>query len=179
MNRVEITKRENAYWGYAYVRPRSEKKLAESLQGEGILCYVPTVPHAHMMHYTKVITHLPMFPCYLFLCLNREEATSLRYAKKQIRKIDLQFDELKEDLLIRELRALQQCELYAQNQPVLVNPGIQEGDKVLIKAGPLKGLVTDVIRRNDEDNTIIVNVTMLEQHLAIPVSADELKKITE
>ncbi len=179
MNRIEITKQENACWGYAYVRPRAEKKIAERLQGDGILCYVPTVPHAYMMHYTKVITHIPMFPCYLFLCMNREDATSLRYAEKQIRKIDLQFDELKEDLLIRELQALQQCEIYAQSQPVYVNPGIREGDKVLIKDGPLKGLITDVIRRNDEENMIIVNVTMLEQHLEFPVSAGELKKITE
>ena len=176
---VEITKQPDRYWGYAYVRYRTEKKLAEKLQNSGITCYLPTIPHAYMMHYTKVITQLPMFPTYLFLCMNREDATDLRYREKQIRRIDLQFDEGWEDTLIGELKALQQCELLAQQAPILINPGIQTGDKVLVKAGALKGLVTDVIRRDDEHDSIIVNVTILNQHVEYPISAAELKKITE
>jgi len=176
---LDIVKQPDCFWGYAYVRYRAEKKLAEKLQNAGITCYLPTVPHAYKMHYTKVITQVPMFPTYLFLCINREEATELRYKEKQIRRIDLQFDEYRENTLIAELKALQQCELLAKESPVLINPGIVAGDKVLIKSGSLKGLVTDVVRRDDKNDAIIVNVTILDQHVEYPISADELKRITE
>ncbi len=179
MEKIEIIKQQDRYWGFAYVRYRAEKKVAERLQASGITCYLPTVPHAYMMHRTKVITQIPMFPCYLFLQIARENATELRYTEKQISRIDLQFDPLKEDVLIQELKILQQCELMAREKPVRINPGIQSGDKVLVTQGPLKGLVTDVIRRDDSHDAIIINVTMLEQHLEFPVSAGELKKITE
>lgn len=179
MKKIEIEKQNNSHWGFAYVRYRAEKKLAKQLQNSGILCYLPTVPSAHMMHYTKIITQVPMFPCYLFLCMNREDATVLRYREKQISRIDLQFDEAKESVLIEELKALQQCELLAQSSPVYINPGIQPGDKVLVKEGTLKGLVADVIRRDDHTDMIVINITMLNQRLEFPISAGELKRITE
>ncbi len=179
MDKIEIIKQNDLHWGFAYVRYRAEKKIAERLQSAGITCYLPTVPHAYMVRSKKVITQIPMFPCYLFLQMNRERATELRYEEKQITRIDLQFDESREDVLIRELRELQRCELMAQNSPVYVNPGIRTGDKVVVTQGSLKGLVTDVIRRDDDNNLIIINVTMIDQHLEFPISADELKKITE
>lgn len=179
MKQLEIIKYVDSFWGFAYVRYKAEKKIAERLQNSGIICYLPTVPHAYMMHYTKIVTQIPMFPCYLFLCVSRETATELRYREKQISRINLQFDKLKEEVLISELRALQQCEIMAKQSPVYINPGIQAGDKVLVTNGPLKGLTTDVIRRDDDNNMIIVNITMLEQHLEFPVSADLLRKITE
>ncbi len=179
INKIEIVKQDDCHWGFAYVRYRAEKKIAERLQSAGITCYLPTVPHAYMVRGKKIITQIPMFPCYLFLQMNRERATELRYEEKQITRIDLQFNEAREEVLIRELQKLQQCELMAQNSPVYINPGIRSGDKVLVTQGSLKGLEADVIRRDDDNDLIIINVTMLDHHLEFPVSADELKKITE
>ena len=179
MDKLEIVKQPGRFWGFAYVRYRAEKKIAERLRNGGVMCYLPTIPHAYMMHSTKVITQVPMFPCYLFLCMDREEATSLRYREKQISQIDLQFDESKENTLIQELNALQKCELLAQQAPVYINPGIKVGDKVQIKDGCLKGLTADVFRRDDENDMIVINITMLGHHVEYPVSAADLKKITE
>ena len=46
-----------------------------------------------------------------------------------------------------------------------------------IASGPLKGLETDVIRREDGNDSIIVNITILEQHVEYSVSMGELKKM--
>ena len=175
---MEIVKQPECYWGFAYVHPRTEKKIAERLQNSGVRCYLPLVPHAYMMHRTKVVTQVPMFAGYLFLCVSREEATRIRYREKQIVRIELLFDELREAVLMKELKMLQQCEEQARTTPVFVNPGIAAGDEVLITGGSLKGLTTRVIRRADDQDMIVVNVTMLNQHLAFPVSAGDLKKIT-
>ncbi|MEI3038657.1 MAG: hypothetical protein V8T90_06235 [Victivallales bacterium] len=46
-----------------------------------------------------------------------------------------------------------------------------------IASGPLKGLETDVIRRDDGNDSIIVNISILEQHVEYSVSMGELKKM--
>ena len=46
-----------------------------------------------------------------------------------------------------------------------------------IASGPLKGLETDVIRRDDGHDSIIVNISILEQHVEYSVSMGELKKM--
>ena len=56
--------------------------------------------------------------------------------------------------------------------------GIQRGDKVIVTQGAMKGLQAEVIRRDDNRNAIIINVTILERTVEYPVSADELKKLT-
>ena len=48
-----------------------------------------------------------------------------------------------------------------------------------IASGPLKGLETDVIRRDDGNDSIILNISILEQHVEYSVSAGELKKNDE
>ena len=179
MDRIDIAKQPERYWGYAYLHPRTEKMVARKLRNAGVSCYLPVVPHAYMMHSTKVITEVPMFPGYLFLCLGRFEAADLKIREKKIVKIDLQFDEGREALLIDELHTLQRCEALAKTEPILINPGIRHGDKVLITSGSLAGLVTEVVRRDDAHDAIIVNVTLLGQHIEYRLPAEKLKKLTE
>lgn len=178
MDIVEVKKYEDKAWGFIYVAPRCEKKVADKLRGSGHICYLPTIPHAYMMHYTKVITQIAMFPSYLFVCLGREDATDLRYANKQIIKTQLLFDEERETVLIRELQALQKCEELAKREPILINPGIQKGDKILITKGELKGLETEVIHRDDNHDSIIINITILDKNIEYSVPAGSLKKLT-
>ena len=162
MDKIDIVKQPERHWGYAYLHPRTEKMVAQKLRNAGIACYLPVVPRA-----------------YLFLCLGRFEAADLKIREKKIVKIDLQFDEGREALLIDELHTLQRCEALAKTEPILINPGIRHGDKVLITSGSLAGLVTEVVRRDDAHDAIIVNVTLLGQHIEYRLPAEKLKKLTE
>ena len=69
--------------------------------------------------------------------------------------------------------------MLAKTEPILINPGIRHGDKVLITSGSLAGLVTEVVRRDDAHDAIIVNVTLLGQHIEYRLPAEKLKKLTE
>ena len=173
-----IEKTANRFWGFAYLRPRTEKKVAEILAGREVPHYLPLVNRARLHHGTKIVTPVPMIPGYIFLAASDPDRTELKRTEKNFVQIELLRDEPLEGTLIRELNALRQFEILAQTEEVLVNPGIQRGDKVLVTQGPLKGLETEVIRRDDNRNSIIINVTILERTVEYPVSADELKKIT-
>ena len=174
----KIEKMPGRYWGFAYLRPRTEKAVAEILAGRDVPVYLPLVNKARLHHGTKIVTPLPMFPGYIFLAAGDLERRELKRTEKSFVNIELLREEFEEETLIRELNALRQFEILAQTKEILVNPGIQRGDKVLVTQGPLQGLETEVIRRDDEHNSIIVNVTILERTVEYPVSADELKRIT-
>ncbi len=173
----EIRKSDDRCWGYAYVASRTEKRVAAFLENSGIPCYLPTQAHAYRMHSTRVVTRVPMFPGYLFLALGREEATDLRCRERRIRKVVLQFIPEAEMQLIEELNALKRMEMLAVNEPVQVNPGIVRGDRVEILSGPFSGVETDVLRRSDDRNMIVVNVSLLQQHVEFELPAWEVRKI--
>ena len=173
-----IEKQNDRHWGSAYLHPRTEKKVAEVLAGQNIPVYLPLVNKARLHHGTKIVTPLPMLPGYIFLAAGDQERNELKRSVKSFVSIHLLRIPTEEETLIRELNALHQFEILAQTKEVYVNPGIQRGDKIIVTQGPLKGLETEVIRRDDARNAIIVNVTILEKTVEYPISADELKKIT-
>ena len=173
-----IEKYSDRFWGFAYLRPRTEKKVAEILAGRNIPVYLPLVNRARLHHGTKIVTSVPMIPGYIFLAAGNEERNDLKRTEKNFVQIELLRDTPEEETLIRELNALRQFEILAQTGEVLINPGIQRGDRIMVLQGPLKGLETEVIRRDDAHNSIIINITILEKTVEYPVSADELKKIT-
>lgn len=173
-----IEKQADRHWGFAYLRPRTEKKVAKVLAGRDVPVFLPLVNKARLHHGSKVVTQVPMIPGYIFLAAGDQERNELKRSEKNFVHIELIRTRAEEEQLIRELNALRQFEILAQTQEVHVNPGIQRGDKVVVTQGPLKGLETEVIRRDDARNSIIVNVTILEKTVEYPVSADELKRIT-
>lgn len=173
-----IEKQTERFWGFAYLRPRTEKKVAEKLAGLNYPVYLPLVNKARLHHGTKIVTPFPMIPGYIFLAASDFERTELKKHEKELVQIELLREKSEEETLIRELNALRQFEILAQTEEVLINPGIQHGDKVLVTQGPLKGLETEVIRREDQKDAIVINITILEKTIEYLVSADMLRKLT-
>jgi transcription antitermination factor NusG len=130
-----------------------------------------------MHHSSKVVSLLPMIPGYVFLSLTDDERRELKSSEKHVVQIELLRESGLEERFINELNILKRCEILAQNEPVLINPEISAGDDVVISDGPLAGLQAKVLRRADENNSIIINLTMLNSHVEYPVSAEKLHKI--
>ena len=173
-----IEKNVDRFWGFAYLRPRTEKKVAEKLTGLNVPFYLPLVNKARLHHGTKIVSQLPMIPGYIFLAVGDLERSELKKHEKEIVQIELLREKAEEEKLIWELNALHRFEILAQTEEVHVNPGIQHGDKVIVTQGPLKGLETEVVRREDRKNAIVINISILEKNVEYLVPADELKKIT-
>ncbi len=177
MNHI-IQKNPGRFWGFAYLWPRTEKLMERRLRGAGIDCYLPLLPKARVHHSTKIITEIPMIPGYIFLCVDDRERYELKRQEPKFVQIELLREEHQENRFIQELNALRQCEQLAREAPILVNPDIMAGDKVLVTAGALKGLVTDVVRREDGQNLIVINITILNRHVEYSVPSETLSKIT-
>ena len=179
MEHGEIRKYPERYWGYAYVRPRTEKKVLETFEGRGLPCYLPLVPKARIHHSTKVISYLPMLPGYVFLSADDDERRELKTGEKHIVQIELLREREHEDRFIEELNILKCCEALSEHEPVLINPEICAGSDVEVTSGALSGLRAKVLRRSDNTDSIILNLPILNLHIEYPVSAETLKLITK
>ncbi|MBR2364838.1 MAG: hypothetical protein IKA79_06520 [Lentisphaeria bacterium] len=174
----KILKQENRFWGFAYVKPKTEKKVWQNLQSKGIISYLPLVPKARLHHSTKIVTQMPLLASYVFLCLDDEERRELKRTEKEIVQIELLREERQEEEFIKELNILTKCEELAKSSPVVVNPDIVAGDDVLIISGPLKGLQTKVLHRDANTDGIVINLPLFNTHIECSLPAGELKKIT-
>ena len=76
-------------WGFAYLKPRTEKKVADHLVGLGIPSYLPLINKARLHHGTKIVTPIPMFPGYLFLAASDQERSELKRLEKSFVHIEL------------------------------------------------------------------------------------------
>ena len=174
----DFCKLDGRFWGFAYVKPKTEKKVRDSLLARGSFCYLPLMPKARLHHSTKIVTQIPMIPSYLFLCVSEEERRELKRTESRIVQIELLRETRLEECFIRELNALRRCEELAGERPVLVKPEITAGDDIVIISGPLKGLQAKVLRRNDEQNAVVINLSILNTSIEYSFSLEELKKIT-
>lgn len=174
-----ICKQENRFWGFAYVKPKTEKKVWERLKEMGVTCYLPLIPKARMHHSTKIVTYFPMLSSYVFLCVDDDERRELKKEAKEIVQIELLREPNQEEQFINELNILGKCEELAKVSPILINPDIVAGDDVVIVSGPLKGLETKVLYRKDETDSIIINLPLFNMHIEYPLPAEELKKIIQ
>ncbi len=140
----------------------------------GIPCYLPLLKKMRIHNRGKVFSELPMFSSYVFVC---PDALSLTEIKRQNEILDVTVMEgAAEKEFIDELNLVRKCEILSRKQKVVVNPGLQPGQTVLVKKGPLQDSEVVVIRRLDEVS-IIVNLRILGQSCECKIAANELQTI--
>ena len=159
-------------WSLVQTRPRNEKHSAKNLLNHGIVTYIPLLTKVEIHNRSKRYLHLPMFPGYFFACPNLEEETFIRRDKCVWNLKVLNGSE--EDLLLKELTIVRQAELLSRECKLLVNPGIREGDTVILKRGPLKGNDVIVVKRENEA-TLVVNLNLLNRNILIRCNADDVE----
>ena len=163
------------------LRPRqaeNRKRVRDRLDGKGGVCYLPPAPKARLHQSAKIVIQFPLFPSYPFLRVNEEERGNLKQSENQLVQIELLRDAEREECFIGELAILKRCEALARERPVRVKPEIASGDDNMIVEGSLKGLKAKVLRRDDERNAVVINLSILNTSIEYSFSMEELTKIT-
>jgi transcriptional antiterminator RfaH len=138
---VRINK-DTCKWYPVYTHPRAEKKACLALTNKGIETYLPLHRQLKQWSDRKKWTEEPLIKSYLFVRIKEQEQTAVLMTKGIARFLyfsgkitpmpDRQIDELK--LLMASPYEL---EITAED--------LQPGEKIMIKAGPLKGLTGEII----------------------------------
>ena len=173
--KMEICKIEKLIWTPIRTKPRQEKKLAEYCKSNSVLCYLPLVKSVKRNKGRSVEHQVPMFPGYAFCPLDEENYRTLLSSGTIVYRIHM--TEVSEKTLILDLISLQNFELIAMQEEVIVRPEIITGSQITVTNGPLMG-VTGIVEKRKDKAMITVNVEILGQSVstAIDIGDVELEK---
>ncbi|WP_316824810.1 UpxY family transcription antiterminator [Pedobacter miscanthi] len=143
---------QNYRWYPVYTRSRAEKKAHEELDRKGILSYLPLKKTVKQWSDRKKIVEEPLIKSYLFAYISAKEYAEVLmtngvarfiYFSSQIASIP--------DQQINDLKLL----LATDADLELIDYDIKPGERVLIKAGPFKGIIAELVSAQNKQRIIL------------------------
>jgi transcriptional antiterminator RfaH len=139
-------------WYAIYTRPRYEKKVCEQLQKAGIECYLPLQITIRQWSDRKKKVSEPLFSCYLFVNITLKDYYRVlnmdgvvRYISFGGKAVSIPENQIR---LIQNLLAMD----YNISETLEFFPA---GAKVEIKAGPLIGVIGELVEYAGKKRVII------------------------
>jgi len=157
-------------WFVAHTRPRCEKKLEQYCSQERIAATLPLYRSVRKYRGKTVVFHKPLFPGYLFLQMPNTRRQAV-YQSKYVANLLEVFDQALFTHQLGDILTALQTDLE-----ILLAPQIGEGNRVLIKSGPLRGMEGWVEKRYGM-RTVLLRLDFIGQAAAVTVEADQLELI--
>ncbi len=155
-------------WFVAHTRPRCEKKLEAHCEREGLSATLPCYRTMHRYR-GKTATFLkPLFPGYVFLQLLPEQKQKI-YKSDYVANLLAVHDQT---LFARQLGEI--LKALETDLEIRLAPHIGEGSRVLIRAGPLRGMEGWVEKRYGSA-VVLLRLDFIGQAAAVKLQADELE----
>jgi len=157
-------------WFAVHVKRRSERSVAVILENKGYVQFLPTRPgrsdrSAHG-------ADQPLFPGYVFCRFDSSVRGPIVTTPGVIRIVG--FGDGPAAIPNTEIEAIQM--IGKSGLPVEPHPYVQNGDRVRISDGPLRGLEGKVIAV-EQKNLFVVSVTLLQRSVAVEVSPHSLIRL--
>lgn len=156
-------------WYVLHVKPRTEKKVAERLARARRWHYLPLWTKVRRVQRRKVRTEVPVFPGYVFARLNPDARREILRTNMVVRLIIVP----RPRELVHQLRQIAHAGRAGQ-EPRKV-PVFKAGDLVRVTQGPFYG-VEGYIKRDDGGTSIVLNVEILGQAVAVSISPSDCEK---
>ena len=157
-------------WCVLHVKPRTEKKMVAFLAHDCLWHYLPLLVKVRRVQRRKVRTEVPLFPGYVFARLDAESRLAMLKTNLIVRVIPV----ARERELIHQLRQIARAGRAAPE--VRKVPVYKVGDLVRVTEGPFYG-VEGYIRRDEGGVSIVLNVEILGQAVAVTIAPSACEKV--
>src|SRR5476649_1810501 len=129
-------------WYPVYTNPRAEKKAYQSLINKGVEAYLPLQRQLKQWSDRKKWVEEPFIKSYLFVHIREREQTEVLMTRGVARFIYFSGKIASmPERQIAELKLLMASPFELE----ITEENLQPGEKIMIKAGPLKGLTGEII----------------------------------
>jgi transcriptional antiterminator RfaH len=159
-------------WYPVYTHPRAEKKACQALTNKGLDTYLPLHRQLKQWSDRKKWVEEPFIKSYLFVHIKEHQQTEVLMTKGVSRFIyfsgkvasmpQRQIDELK--LLMASPFELE-----------ITEADLQPGEKIIIKAGPLKGLTGEIVSYRSQKQ-LALRLENMGYSIIIHVAASLIKR---
>ena len=162
-------------WYAVYTRPRFEKQVLQRLQEVGIEAYLPLIKTMRQWSDRKKMVEIPLFSSYVFVFISRIDYDRVLQAHGVVKYITF------------EGKAATIPADQINNLKIIVNSDEEiettwerhkKGDRVIVAAGSLKGLVGELITDGDRKK-VLVRIDSIDQNLTVEVHPSLIEKIKE
>jgi transcription antitermination factor NusG len=162
----------NRAWWVLHTKPRQEKRLAQHLHERHVPFFLPLVSRQVRIRARVVLSHLPLFPGYVFVLGNWEERVAALATGRVVQSLKV----VDQELLWHDLRQIQQ--LIASGAPLTPEGRLEPGATVEIRSGPLAGLRGTIIN-SVSGRRFLVRVDFIQRGASVLLDDVGLVKVTE
>jgi transcription antitermination factor NusG len=139
-------------WYPVYTHPRAEKKACQALLNKGLETYLPLHRQLKQWSDRKKWVEEPFIKSYLFVRIKETEQTTVTTTKGISRFIYFSGKIASmPNRQIEELKLLMASSLELE----ITEEDLQPGEKIVIKAGPLKGLTGEIINYRSQKKLVL------------------------
>ncbi len=139
-------------WYPVYTQPRAEKKAYQALTNKGIETYLPLHRQLKQWSDRKKWIEEPFIKSYLFVRITEYEQTEVLMTKGIARFI--YFSNQVTSMPDRQVEELKLV-MASPYELEITEKNLQPGEKIVIKAGPLKGLTGEIISYRSQKQLIL------------------------
>ena len=156
-------------WHAVYVSSRTEKKITDLLNNKGIEAYVPIIKTMRQWSDRKKMVELPLLNGYVFVKINSAENEKVMQTRGVVNFVRSEGKiAVIRDVEIERLKQL--VELGYHLEATSINKKYNEGDKIKISSGVLKGIEGFVVKTK-ENNQIEVFLERIDQCIRVDLPA--------
>jgi len=153
------------HWKVLFVKPRTEKKVAEYCKLYGIDVYLPMRESTRVIQRRKISVLMPLFSGYVFVRLHPSQKLQLQQTNLLVRILEPSNPRKMLRDLIMVRRALRANPALAPAKP------LTKGRLVRIISGPFLGIEGRVARMTAKMK-IVLNIDMIGQATAVEIESD-------
>lgn len=162
-------------WFALQVRPRYEKLVALVLENKGFAPYLPLYKSDRQWSDRNVEIEFPLFPGYLFCRLDLKSRILPVLTTPGVIKI---LGAGPSPVCVNETEINSVQDVLRSGLPVRPWPMPRVGDRVVVEAGPLRG-VEGVLTSVKNKTRLIVSVSLLQRGVAVEVDAKWARPIAK
>lgn len=162
-------------WYALHTRSRFEQKVFNGLRGKAIEAFLPKVQVMSRRKDRRKKILVPLLPGYVFVQCNMDPYAYWDIIKTVgvVRMIGFKGKPVAaNDEEIASLMILNGTDRTVENQDYM-----QEGDRVMVMEGPLKGLVGFYLRHKSKSEKVVVSLELLKRSMAVEIEGWALEKI--
>jgi transcriptional antiterminator NusG len=161
---------DDAPWEIAHLRSRQEKSVARLLLDGGKPFYLPQIRQTTKRAGRTFVSHLPLFPGYIFL----RRVDGLRQMLWRTSAVANLIKVLDQEELTVELRQIR--ELQASGAELTLMKDLQPGDPVRVSEGAFSGY-TGIVVEERHALRLIVSVTILRKSVTVEFPREALAAV--
>jgi transcription antitermination factor NusG len=160
----------DAPWEIAHLRSRQEKSVARVLLGGGKPFYLPQIQKTEKRLGRTVVSHLPLFPGYIFL----RRVEGLRQTLWRTSAVANMIEVWDQAQLTAEILQIRQ--LQASGAVLTPRDSFAPGDAVRIKEGAFSGY-SGIVMKERGSLRLVVSVSILRKTVAVEFPRELLARL--